>query len=72
MDCPDELYNLEKTPENKMLVKQKLQSYVEATTRFVVDNGYSDTVRSVDVFNELLNRFAMNGKIYDRNEITVS
>ena len=62
MDCPDELYNLEKTPENKMLVKQKLQSYVEATTRFVVDNGYSDTVRSVDVFNELLNRFAMNGE----------
>lgn len=62
MDCPDELYNLEKTPENQMLLKQKLQSYVEATTRFVVDNGYSDTVRSVDVFNELLNRFAMNGE----------
>ena len=62
MDCPDELYNLEKTPENKALVKQKLQNYVEATTRFVVDNGYSDTVRSVDVFNELLNRFAMNGE----------
>lgn len=62
MDCPDELYNLEKTPENKMLVKQKLQSYVEATTRFIVDNGYSDTVRSIDVFNELLNRFAMTGE----------
>lgn len=62
MDCPDELYNLEKTPENKALVKQKLQNYVEATTRFVVDNGYSDTVRSVDVFNELLNRFAINGE----------
>ena len=61
-DCPDELYNLEKTPENKILVKQILQNYVEATTRFVVDNGYSDTVRSVDVFNELLNRFAMNGE----------
>ena len=62
MDCPDELYNLEKTPENKVLVKQKLQNYVEATTRFVVDNGYSDTVRSVDVFNELLNRYATNGE----------
>lgn len=62
MDCPDELYNLEKAPENKTLVKQKLQSYVEATTKFVVENGYSDTVRSVDVFNELLNRFAMNGE----------
>lgn len=63
MDCPDELYNLEKTPENKILVKQKLQSYVEATTRFIVENGYSDTVRSVDVFNELLNRFPMTGEI---------
>lgn len=62
MDCPDELYNLEKTPENKMLVKQKLLNYVDATTRFIVDNGYSDTIRSVDVFNELLNRFAMNGE----------
>lgn len=62
MDCPDELYNLEKTPENKMLVKQKLQNYVVATTRFIVDNEYSDTVRSVDVFNELLNRFAMTGE----------
>ena len=62
MDCPDELYNLEKTPENKMLVKQKLQNYVDATTRFIVDNGYSDTVRSIDVFNELLNRFAMTGE----------
>lgn len=62
MDCPEELYNLEKTPENKMLVKQKLLNYVDATTRFIVDNGYSDTVRSVDVFNELLNRFAMNGE----------
>jgi len=61
MDCPEELYSLDKTPENKALVKQKLQSYVDATTRFVVDNGYSDTVRSVDVFNELLNRFAMSG-----------
>ena len=62
MNCPDSLYNLEKTPESKALVKQKLQSYVETTTRFVVDNGYYDTVRSVDVFNELLNRFAMSGE----------
>lgn len=62
MDCPDKLYNLEKKQENKALVKQKLQNYVEATARFVVDSGYSDTVRSVDVFNELLNRFAMNGE----------
>lgn len=60
MDCPDELYNLEKTKENKVLVKQKLQSYVDATTKFIVENGYSDTVRSIDVFNELLNRFSMS------------
>lgn len=61
MDCPDELYSLEKNPENKALVKQKLKSYVDATTKFISQNGYTDTVRSIDVFNELLNRFAMSG-----------
>ena len=60
MDCPEDLYNLEKTEDNKKLVKQKLTSYVDATTRFIRDNGYTSTVRSIDVFNELLNRFAMN------------
>lgn len=60
MDCPDELYELEKTIDNKQLVKQKLSSYVDDTTSFIRDNDYSRTVRSIDVFNELLNRFAMD------------
>ena len=61
MDCPDSLYNLEKNEQNRSLVKQKLLSYVDATTRFVMENGYGEVVRSVDVFNELLNRHAMPG-----------
>ena len=61
MDCPEELYELEKTEENKKLVKQKLMSYVDETTRFIRDNGYERTIRSIDVFNELLNRFVLAG-----------
>ena len=61
MDCPKELYDLEKTEENKELVKQKLMDYVDATTKFIRDNGYSETVRSIDVMNEVLNRFPMTG-----------
>lgn len=74
MDCPKELYELEKTEENKEIVKQRLMDYVEATTRFIRENGYMDTVRSIDVMNELLNRFAMKGdKPYQyRGDITPS
>lgn len=61
MDCPKELYDLEKTEENKEIVKQKLMDYVDATTKFIRDNGYSETVRSIDVINEVLNRFPMTG-----------
>lgn len=60
-DCPDYLYQLPKTLESKQLVKQKLMDYVSATTKFVAENGYSDVVRSYDVFNELLNRFPLEG-----------
>ncbi len=59
MDCPDDLYNLENTPENKKIVKEKLIKYVDAITKFIKENGYSNLVRSIDVFNELLNRFEM-------------
>lgn len=62
MDCPEQLYSLEKTPENKVLVKQELLKYVDAVTSHVRDGGYNDVVRSIDVFNELLNRFAMDGE----------
>lgn len=61
MDCPEDLYELEKTEENKQLVKQRLTSYVDETTKFIRDNGYTSIVRSIDVFNELLNRFALAG-----------
>ncbi len=63
MDCPEYLYQLPKNEESKRLVKQKLMDYVSATTKFIAENGYSDVVRSYDVFNELLNRFSMNGEI---------
>ncbi|MBQ8535172.1 MAG: endo-1,4-beta-xylanase [Bacilli bacterium] len=62
MDCPEDLYELEKTEENKKLVKQRLTSYVDETTKFIRDNDYTGTVRSIDVFNELLNRFALAGE----------
>lgn len=63
MDCPEYLYQLPKNEESKRLVKQKLMDYISATTKFIAENGYSDVVRSYDVFNELLNRFSMNGEI---------
>ena len=63
MDCPDNLYNLPVTEENKQRVKQALSNYVEQITSFIKDNGYDSTVRSTDVFNELLNRFAMDGDV---------
>ena len=63
MDCPDNLYNLDVTEENKQKVKQVLLDYVKQTTAFIRDNGYDKTVRSIDVFNELLNRFAMDGDV---------
>ena len=63
MDCPDYLYNLPVNEENKQRVKQVLSNYVEQITSFIRDNGYDSTVRSIDVFNELLNRFAMDGGI---------
>lgn len=66
MDCPEYLYQLPKTEEAKQLVKQRLMDYVSATTKFIADKdrGYSDVVRSYDVFNELLNRFPMNGEVH--------
>ena len=63
MDCPDNLYNLPVNEENKQRVKWVLSNYVDQITSFIRDNGYEKTVRSIDVFNELLNRFAMEGDI---------
>ena len=63
MDCPEELYSLEKNDQNKQYVKERLLSYVDTTTRYIMDNGYADTVRSIDVFNELLNRFPLSSEV---------
>ena len=65
-DCPEDLYNLEKSPENTELVKNKLASYVDATTSFVASE-YKDTVRSIDVLNEPLNRFPLQGNTPYKN-----
>lgn len=63
MDCPEELYNLEKTEENKQIVKDRLSRYVDSITKFIRDNGYSDVVRSIDTFNELANRHTLPGDV---------
>ena len=71
MDFPKELnIELEKKDEygnkvyddeeKKQIVKDKLTNYVNEITLFIKNNNYENTVRSIDVFNELLNRFAMD------------
>lgn len=64
MDCPEEVYQLEKE-QGKILAKEKLTSYVSAIAEYIrrdeLENGM--VVRSIDVFNELLNRFAMDKEI---------
>ena len=57
MDCPEKLYNLEKTEDNKKLVKQKLTSYVDATTRFIRDNGIIKVSRSTKQLNLKINKY---------------
>lgn len=59
MDCPNVLYNLPVNEENKNIVKKRLINYVDGVTKFIGDN-YSDVVRSIDVFNELLCRCSLN------------
>ena len=61
MDCPEVLYQLDKTPKNHDIVKKELLRYVDETTKVLAK--YPATVRSVDVFNELLNRFPMKGDV---------
>ncbi len=59
MDCPSDIYELAVGEESKRVAKEKLLSYVDATTKHIADN-YKDVVRSIDVFNELLCRFALD------------
>ncbi|MBQ3511120.1 MAG: endo-1,4-beta-xylanase [Bacilli bacterium] len=59
MDCPEEVYKLEEGHEATRIAREKLTFYVDEVTKVLAD--YPDVVRSVDVFNELLNRHPMVG-----------
>lgn len=61
MDCPKEIYNLEEGNEATRIAREKLTFYVDEVTKVLAD--YPDVVRSVDVFNELLNRHPMVGEV---------
>ena len=61
MDCPEALYELDETAENKEIVKDKLIKYIDGTTKYIGKSEYVDTVRSIDIFNELPNRFPLTG-----------
>ena len=70
MDIPDRLESLPKTQENIEIVKQTLKSYVEDISSFIgeynaksVSEGKTPTIRTVEVMNELLNRFSLNDEI---------
>jgi histidinol-phosphatase (PHP family) len=61
MDCPDEIYNLEQNSTSSAIAREKLETYVDSVTG--VMSEYPGVVRSVDVFNELLNRHPMSGDV---------
>lgn len=61
MDCPEEIYKLEEGHEATRIAREKLTFYVDEVTKVLAD--YPDVVRSVDVFNELLNRHPMVGDV---------
>lgn len=62
MDCPDDIYEMEVSPTATMIAKEKLGFYVDEATKLFAE--YPDTVRSVDIFNELLNRHPVVGMPY--------
>ena len=66
MDFPNNLKGLPVNEESRQLVKNRLMDYVDSTTRFIGEN-YSDIVRSIDVFNELLNRHPLSGCVVDND-----
>lgn len=61
MDCPEEIYKLEEGHEATRIAREKLTFYVDEVTKVLAD--YPDVVRSVDVFNELLNRHPIVGDV---------
>ena len=62
MDCPDEIFELDVSSTSKLIAKEKLSFYVDETTKVLAD--YPEVVRSVDIFNELLNRHPVVGMPY--------
>lgn len=54
MDCPDDIYNLEESSSSSKMAKERLGFYIDEITKVLAE--YPDVVRSVDVFNEILNR----------------
>ena len=69
MDTPDTLENMP-FEQGKVEAKRLLERYVEDITSVIarynedcIKRGEKPTVRTVEIFNELLNRFAMAGKV---------
>ena len=73
MDIPDKLDRLPNTPQNKELVKNKLRDYIDDISKLINEyneqckkEGKKPVVKTVEVLNELLNRFSMDGIVnYD-------
>lgn len=61
MDCPEEIYRMEEGANATRYAKEKLEYYVDEATKLFAQ--YPDVVRSVDVFNELLNRHPLGGDV---------
>lgn len=77
-DCPKHLSKLEFNEINKQRVYDELLKYVDSTTQMIAsynqksleNNGY-EVVKSIDIFNELVTRFAndFNGQYLNREDI---
>lgn len=73
MDISEKLDKLPNTPQNKELVKNKLRDYIDDITKLISEyneqckkEGKKQVVKTVEVLNELLNRFSMDGIVnYD-------
>lgn len=67
MDTPEKLDNMPYS-EGKSVAKKLLEDYVDDITKVIaeynnncVQNGDKPTVRTIEILNEMLNRFAMDG-----------
>lgn len=62
MDCPKDIYEMDEGVEATKEAKEKLGFYISEVSKTLSE--YCDVVRSVDVFNELLNRHPMVGEVF--------